>query len=116
MARFITCVGCSLKKRCEKLSAMKNGIKGMGISSLRHSCKERDPEFKPGDPILVTTMADGEPYGGDDYYSESSIIKGEFRGWFVQECKKQTYVISYIENKTVMEGRDLCCDNSGYEF
>jgi len=57
MTYFATCIGCNLKSDCEQLAAIKKKVAGLNLTSIKHRCRDRTPEFKPGDPVFVETYA-----------------------------------------------------------
>ncbi|MFN6952495.1 MAG: hypothetical protein ACK4NE_07865 [Albidovulum sp.] len=50
-----TCTGCKFKGVCDHAAHLRAAIKGHGIRSVKFSCAEREPVFRPGDPAIFTT-------------------------------------------------------------
>ena len=70
----------------------------MGVTSLKHTCKDRAPEYMPGDPVIVKTGVVGNESG--------EWWEGEYQGIFVKEAKA-TRVICFIRLGTRnLDGED----------
>lgn len=109
MARFSTCIGCVRKPDCAKLADIKAAVVGLGVTSLKHRCATRDPEFKPGDPVLVKTVPwRNDPEPENDYREPPKLW---FRGVFVSELKNFNQIIVYIKPGTPNETE---YDGTGY--
>ena len=64
--------GCPIKANIGKV------IAGLGITSLLHRCDSYEPPFKPGDPVLVTTLADCNAADWDENGPPTAIFPGHF--------------------------------------
>ena len=61
-----TCYNCKLASApCERRDAVKAQIKGMGITSIKFKCDQREPLFAVGQRVSVTWPVS---YGGGEYY------------------------------------------------
>ena len=75
MAYFKSCIGCiSKNSECTERNAIAAAIKGLRITSVKHTCKSRIPIYQSGQKILVLTCtkdayanADHDDYGRAEY-------------------------------------------------
>lgn len=67
MAVYRTCYNCALAKLpCVRRDSIQTDIAGLGITSLKFSCKERKPVFERGQRVTVSwPVPDGGEYGND---------------------------------------------------
>ena len=86
MAHFATCIGCKLKPECQKLTGLKKTLAGHGITSIKHTCKARVPEFDPGDPVYIDTISSCDSYG----------TKGRFPGIIIRDLPGKPQVLAFI--------------------
>ncbi len=75
MTHFTTCIGCKSRENCPVKDSLKTAIKGLGVTSIKHRCKERVGLFQKGDPVIVRTYSGySEPsdsgYGNDAIYDD----------------------------------------------
>ncbi|KKL16049.1 hypothetical protein LCGC14_2499470 [marine sediment metagenome] len=80
--------GCSIKADIGK------AVSGLGITSILHKCASYEPPFKPGDPVLVTTICD---WNGDDWEPEG-IPTAVFPGHYLDQYGAKAHV--YIKPGT----------------
>ena len=97
MTYFATCIGCNLKSDCEQLAAIKKKVAGLNLTSIKHRCRDRTPEFKPGDPVFVETYATMNWNEDDD----GPASKGNYRGVFIREARARTQVIAFVAAGTL---------------
>ena len=90
MTVYRKCRLCLKRDGCSIKSDLGKAIAGLGITSLIHRCDSYEPLFKPGDPVLVTTLADCN--GAD-----SAIFPGHFLGQ-TADRKAHVYVEPDIED------------------
>lgn len=56
--RFLTCHTCAIPAAtCPTKAALRDSLRGFGITTLRHRCLKYRPAFEPGEAIKVTTLA-----------------------------------------------------------
>lgn len=94
MTYFTTCKGCKHTEDCEFRTRIKAGIKGLGITTVKHKCFLRSPMFLPGDPVTVSTGVEGEGSYGPVWY------QADFDGVFIQEMKDRSRVVCFIKPGT----------------
>lgn len=94
MTVFTTCRGCKHAFGCETPASIRTAIKGLGITTLKHRCTIREPEFLPGDPVTVRTGTEGEGEYGPVWYQAG------FDGVFIREMKGNTQVVCFIKPGT----------------
>ncbi len=52
MTAWRTCVGCHLQgKPCETRNDMRKPLKGLGVTSTKWKCHEREPRYRVGGPV-----------------------------------------------------------------
>ena len=69
MSYFYPCKNCTLEKSdCAKRTSMRSALKGLGITSVKFNCKERQMLFHIGQRVEFTwrVYGDGELQMGDD--------------------------------------------------
>lgn len=67
---YRTCVGCAKQgEPCEARDVLKGRLAGLGVTSIKWRCKDREARFQIGDPVWASTVGDqnevdddGEPY------------------------------------------------------
>lgn len=65
---YRTCVGCVHGTgACQIRDEVKAKVSGLGVTSLKWTCKWKRLAFRPGDAVLVDTLA-YEPEGDEEYY------------------------------------------------
>lgn len=91
MTVFPTCNGCARDKSdCPTLAALKAAIAGKSVTTVRHRCRQREPRFRPGDPIWVDTFSgDG---GLDEDIGRVEPVRREWPGYFISEKKSKGHV------------------------
>jgi hypothetical protein len=94
MTVYATCHGCTFKGDCRALTLLKKQIAGLGVTTVRHRCALRVPQFLPGDPVIVKTGTQGEGEYGPVW------CLSEFPGTFIQEERKGARVICFIKPGT----------------
>lgn len=58
MTIFRSCTGCMHQKQpCATRDALRDGLRGLSITSVKWRCADRNPRFVQGDPVWVTTVA-----------------------------------------------------------
>lgn len=64
MAYFRTCLNCATpRKECATAKRISDGIRGLGITSVKFNCSDRKPKFFPGQRVEVSWMVhDGGSY------------------------------------------------------
>ena len=56
--RFLTCHTCATPSAtCPVRDVLRESLKGLGITTVRHRCGEYRPAFEPGEAVKVTTLA-----------------------------------------------------------
>lgn len=86
MTAFPTCKNCTLEKLpCARREAVKAGIAGLGITSVKILCSARTPVYVPGQRVTVTwPVPDGDDeYGAATLESWPATIIGEVRSRFL---------------------------------
>ncbi|SCB30676.1 hypothetical protein [Rhizobium lusitanum] len=102
MTVYRKCGPCAHRNGCEIKAKLAEAIKGFGVGSIMHRCKEFVPEFQPGDNVIVRTSdGDADPYWG--------VTFSEFPAHFVQYNDSMSRAIVYIAPGTKSD----CGD---YEF
>ena len=86
MTHFSTCTGCKLKPECQKLAGLKSKLAGLGVTSVKHICKARVPEFMPGDPVYIDTISS----------CDSDGTMGRFPGVIIRDLPGKPQVIAFI--------------------
>lgn len=69
MTYFHACVGCMHKSAdCPSLIPIKTALIGIRVTSIKHTCREREMLYAPGDAVLVETVPfmGGEKYEGEE--------------------------------------------------
>ena len=58
MTAFPTCHTCAFPSAtCATRDALRSAIAGLGITSVKHRCRDFQPAFMPGDAVKVETVA-----------------------------------------------------------
>lgn len=100
MTHFPTCTGCAKKPTCVHLAFMKDHLAGLYISTAKHRCTVREPEYKPGDQVLALTVAE---MNTEDLWPE----RRWFRATFIRELPDhKTQVIIFIKAGTESDSDD----------
>ena len=95
--------GCSIKSNIGK------AISGLGITSLLHKCANYKPPFKPGDPVLVTTIAD---YSDREYRGE--LVTATFPGHFLDQHGPKAHVYIKPDIDDVTGNYEFGAKSNGY--
>jgi hypothetical protein len=65
---YRTCTGCVFGNAfCNVRENVKAQVKGLGVTSLKWTCKWKRLAFRPGEAVLVETLA-YEPEGDEEFY------------------------------------------------
>jgi hypothetical protein len=65
---YRTCTGCVFGEAfCNVRENVKAQVKGLGVTSLKWTCKWKRLAFRPGDAVLVETLA-FDPEGDEEFY------------------------------------------------
>ena len=77
MTVFRTCKNCALEKTtCARREAVKAGLVGLGVTSVKIACKERKPVFVPGQRVLSTwTVPTGDWESANEENWPATVIK-----------------------------------------
>ncbi len=58
MTAFPTCHTCAFPAAtCATRNALRSAISGLGLTSVKHRCRDFQPAFSPGDAVKVETLA-----------------------------------------------------------
>lgn len=82
MVYLHTCRTC-LKgaAECAVRDALKIEARRLGVTSMRHRCKEATPLFQPGDPVTVKTIPTYDRCGEEEYQIPRHWFQGHFVRW-----------------------------------
>ena len=91
MARLSACTGCAItSKTCLTAIGLREAVKGLHVTSIKHSCRIRVPLFMPGDPVWVElVMVDDN---AADEYRQGTRYDTEYPGVFLDQTKSRGLV------------------------
>ena len=104
MTYFRTCVGCKSRENCPTKEALKTSIKGLGLTSIKHRCKERVELFQKGDPVLVRTYS-GHSEPSDGYGNDA--IYDDYPGHYIRQNGAKALVVVKPGTPGVEFGEDF---------
>lgn len=89
MTLYRTCVGClSDKSPCVARDDLRERLKGIGVTSIKWKCKDREPRFVVGDPIWALTV-EGQ---GSDHQEGGEPYRDYFPGTVIRDCGSKLLV------------------------
>lgn len=91
MTYFRTCIGCKSREDCPTKDALKASIKGLGLTSIKHRCKNRVEMFQKGDPVVVRTYS-GYSEPSDSGYGNDAV-HDDYPGYFIRQNAAKALVI-----------------------
>lgn len=107
MTVYRKCRPCKHRGNCDEQKKISAAIRGLGVSSLMHSCKKFEPMLARGEHVIVRTYAHGND--SDDYGNHYGAPLAEFPAVFVSFHKSLGKAIVYIGKGT----KSVC---GTYEF
>lgn len=98
MAYFYTCRGCKFDDgNCQKKAGVRATIKGLGITSLKMRCGEREGHFQLGQRVSFPWRVFGEM----DQYGDPDETQATFLGTIGWEASPTKYVVRVDSGKCV---------------
>lgn len=86
MTVYRKCRLCLKRDGCSIKADIGSAIRGLGITSLLHRCDSYEAPFKPGDPVLVTTLVDCNGADWDENGPPTAVFPGHFLAQFGQKA------------------------------
>ena len=85
MTQYISCRGCLVDRhKCENRKAIREAVKGLGLTSIRFACKSRISRFRAGQRVLVMWKFDGGLFDGglEEVQFKATVLKEPKPGRF----------------------------------
>lgn len=110
MAYFHTCKTCSSKDGCDIKQGLKNSIRGLNITSLKHKCDGYNSIYEEGEPVFVTLYVCKYtgPMGETDCFEET--YEANFIGWSKTGIKAVCFISN---NAPSLEDEDIKYSHEG---
>tara|TARA_R100000687_G_scaffold31512_1_gene26143 strand:- start:241 stop:753 length:513 start_codon:yes stop_codon:yes gene_type:complete len=104
VTHYRTCNGCILEgKKCERREALRDSIKGLGVTSIKFNCAARSPLYHTGQRVSFQWWALGEP----DHYGECDSYELRFLGTVISETANgNAYVVKVDAGESLESDED----------
>ena len=101
MASLLKCRSCRHRSNCEIADRLQAAIKGLHITSMRHTCQKHELPYRPGQAVWAYLYAGA---GDEDGPAPQGWFPGHFLG---QSRRGETRALVFIEPG--VEDRDKQC-------
>ena len=108
---YAPCHGCTIdKKTCSRRSQISQGIKGLGLTSIKFKCDDRKPKYNAGDRVLVRWCFVAEDI--EDHYGNGDNLEAvDFKATIICETKPNRYHIRVDDGPDITTGNNLSPDH-----
>ena len=83
MGYYHTCKGCKFEGQCQEREMLRQALKSLRVTSVKHVCKWRAPIYRPGDPVKATLKI----------YDEHDGCDQTFKAWFIRQKSGQSAIV-----------------------
>lgn len=86
---YLTCRNCAVERgTCVRRAQVRAGIKGLGLTSVKFRCDDRQPLYRPGQRVEVTWK-----YATPDWDWQDGLSLESWPATVVQETKKGFLIV-----------------------
>ena len=115
MTAYNTCRNCAVDKAtCERRTKVSAGIKGLGLTSIKFTCADRQPLYRPGQRVGVTWPYYDPDCGWEDRLSletwPATVISETGKGFLI--CVDDVPSDNELPAREYIKSQNLYCNVS----